>query len=130
MAQALRSGGTHIDATHPDSAERCRAGADEIERLLNVIRTRDKHIAELQDQLIGPPGPFVIGECVLMGDRTPEFEAFINEGKALALIEVPRDELRSGGALLFKTVRMIIDPAPPPVSGPDKAAEGKDSSRG
>lgn len=52
MARALRTGAAFLDEKQlPDSADRCRAGADEIERLINVIRTRDKHIRELQSEI-------------------------------------------------------------------------------
>lgn len=105
-----------------EMAERVIASRDKLmdaeaenARLLDVIRTRDKHIAELQTQLIGPPGPFIIGECVLMGERTPDLEDYINEGKAALLVEVPREELHSAGALLFKRVRVIIEPCSPDV---------------
>ena len=110
MAQALRSAANHLEAhERPDSADRCRAGADEIDRLLDVIRTRDKAISELQTQLLGAPGPYVIGECVLMGDRTPDFADYIHDGKAMLLVETSRDYLRDGGALLFKDVRITIE---------------------
>lgn len=52
MANALEHCAKHLDATgQPDSADRCRAGAEEIKRLLHVIRTRDRHIAELQAEI-------------------------------------------------------------------------------
>jgi hypothetical protein len=122
MSEALRNAASYLDSKlFPDSADRCRAGAAEINRLLDVIRTRDKHIEELQAQLMGPPGPFTIGECVLMGDRagSPEFDAFINEGKAILLVEMDRDDLRTCGAMLFKRVRVSIDwlPASERVTG-------------
>jgi hypothetical protein len=123
MAGALHAGADYLDGQlFRDSAERCRAGAAEINRLLDVIRTRDKHIADLQTQLMGPPGPFTIGECVLMGDRTPEFAEFINDGKAVLLVEMDRDDLRTCGAMLFKKVRVSIDWSPTP----ERAAPGSE----
>jgi len=110
MAGALRNAGDYLDGKlFPDSADRCRAGAAEIVRLLDVIRSRDKHIEELQTQIIGPPGPFTIGECVLIGDRPPELADFINDGKAALLVEMDRDDLRACGAMIFKRVRVILE---------------------
>jgi mevalonate kinase len=52
MAQALRN---RVDYLHNremgDTANLCADAAREIDRLVNVIRSRDKHIAELQSQL-------------------------------------------------------------------------------
>lgn len=52
MANALEHCAKHLESNaQPDSADRCRAGAEEIKRLLHVIRTRDRHIAELQAEI-------------------------------------------------------------------------------
>lgn len=53
MARSLRIRADYLHGREmSDTADLCVDAAVEIERLLDVIRTRDKHIDELQGQLI------------------------------------------------------------------------------
>lgn len=52
MAQSLRNRARYLQERNMgDSASLCADAAEEIDRLLAVIRTRDKHITELQGEI-------------------------------------------------------------------------------